>query len=377
MLTDKELSALQNELIGIYSKIEIELILSVAKRLDTYNTVDGVLNWQLKKLSELNVLNKGLLKIITKYSDKNQEAIENMLKQAMFANLDREYLNEAFKEGVTDISYSSLVKSPGIEKLLKSSIYDLSEHLSLINTKAIESTKEIYVKTLNKAYVESYSGVYSPQEAIAKGIKEMAKNGIKGATYESGRSIGIEPAVRRDTLSAIINNVNNVSIETAKEMGTNYVEVSKHLGARVSDASKIANHAGWQGKVYQIEGSDKYGNLEEETGYGQIEGLGGVNCRHRVFPYFEGISKPKQDQINQEENKEVYQASQRIRTLEREFRNNKRLWYASKQIGDKEQKKKCENKSKEILEKIKVIEDKYKDIGSNSSRTLVLEDLKV
>ncbi len=375
MLTDKELSALQNELIDIYSKIEIELILSVAKRLDTYNTVDGVLNWQLKKLSELNVLNKDLLKIITKYSDKTQKAIENMLKQAMLANLDREYLNEAFKEGITDISYSSLVKSPRIEKLLKSSIYDLSEHLSLINTKAIESTKEIYVKTLNKAYVESYSGVYSPQEAIAKGIKEMAKNGIKGATYESGRSIGIEPAVRRDTLSTIINNVNKVSIETAKEMGTNYVEVSKHLGARVSDTSKIANHAGWQGKVYQIEGSDKYGNLEEETGYGQIEGLGGVNCRHRVFPYFEGISKPKQDQISQEENKEVYQASQRIRALEREFRNNKRLWYASKQIGDKGQKKKCENKSKEILNQIKEIEDKYKDIGSNSSRTLVLEDL--
>ncbi len=375
MLTDKELSALQNELIDIYSKIEIELILSVAKRLDTYNTVDGVLDWQLKKLSELNVLNKDLLKIIAKYSKKSEKAVKNMLKQAMLANIDRKYLEEAFKEGATDITYESITKSPRVNKLLKSSIYDLSEHLSLINTKAIESAKETYVKTLNKAYVEAYSGVYSPQEAIAKGIKEMAKNGIKGATYESGRSIGIEPAVRRDTLSAIISNVNKVSIETAKEMGTNYVEVSKHLGARVSDKSKIANHAGWQGKVYQIEGSGEYGNLEEETGYGQIEGLGGVNCRHRVFPFFPGVSKPKEDQISQEENKEVYQASQRIRSLEREFRNNKRLWYASKQIGDKDQKKKCENKSKEILDQIKEIEDKYPDIGSNSSRTLVLEDL--
>ncbi len=373
MLTDKELSALQNELIDIYSKIEIELILSIAKRLDTYNTVDGVLNWQLKKLSELNVLNKDLLKVIAKYSNKTQKAIESMLKQAMLANLDKEYLNEAFKKGATNITYESIISSSQIKKLLKSNIYDLSEHISLINTKAIESAKEAYVKTLNKAYAEAYSGMYSPQEAIQREIKEMAKNGIKGATYESGRSISIESAVRRDTLSAIINNVNNVSIESCKELGTNCVEVSKHLGARVSDKSKIANHAGWQGKVYQIEGSDKYGNLEEETGYGQIEGLGGVNCRHRVFPYFEGVSKPKQEKIDSKKNKEVYQASQRIRALERQFRDNKRLWYTCKQIGDKDQKKKCEAKAKDILVQIKELEKQY-DISSNN-RTLILEDL--
>ena len=378
MLTDNELSALQNELIEIYSKVEIELILSVANRLQGYQTVDGTLEWNLRKLSELNVLNKDLLKIIAKYSKKTEKAIEGMLKQAMLANLDREYINQAFKEGKTSIDYSSLKNSPNISKLLKSSVYDLGEHLSLINTKAIENTKEQYIKILNKAYVESYSGVYSYQEAIAKGIKEMAKAGIKGASYESGRTIGIEPAVRRDTLSAVINNVNKNAIECAEEMGTNYVEVSQHLGARTSTKSKIANHAGWQGKVYQIEGSSaEYGNLVEETGYGEIEGLGGVNCRHRVFPYFPGISVKKKIKVDSKKNQEVYKASQELRKLEREFRNNKREWYACKAIKDNTSKKKCETKAGEILGQIKEIEDKYPDIGSNSSRTLVLEDLKI
>lgn len=376
MLTDNQLRNLQNELIDIYSKLEIELIISVAKRLNTYDTVDGTLEWQLRKLSEMNVLNKDLLSLISKYSNKTQKAIEDMLKQAMLANLDREYLNQAFKEGLTTIDYTSLTNSPIFKRVLESSVYELSEHLSFINTKALESAKQSYIKTINRAYVEAETGVFSLNEAVARGIKEMAKKGFKGATYESGRSIGIEAAVRRDTLSAIISNVNKNAIESAKKLNTNYVEVSKHLGARVS-TNKIANHAGWQGKVYQIEGSsDKYGNLVEETGYGTIEGLGGVNCRHRVYPFFPGLSVEKTTSINQEENEEVYNATQRLRALEREFRANKREWYATKETGDKATKKKCENKAKDILNKIKQIENEYPDIGSNSSRTLVLEDLR-
>lgn len=376
MLTDNQLRNLQNELIDIYSKLEIELIISVAKRLNTYDTVDGTLEWQLRKLSELNVLNKDLLSLISKYSNKTQKAIEDMLKQAMFANLDREYINQAFKEGLTTIDYSSLSNSPIFKRVLESSVYDLSEHLSFINTKALESAKQSYIKTINRAYVEAETGVFSLNEAVARGIKEMAKKGFKGATYESGRSIGIEAAVRRDTLSAIISNVNKNAIESAKKLNTNYVEVSKHLGARVSE-NKIANHAGWQGKVYQIEGSsEEYGNLEEETGYGTIEGLGGVNCRHRAYPFFPGLSVEKKTTIDPEKNEEVYKATQRLRALERDFRANKKVWYACKETGDKTTKKKCENKAKEILNKIKQIENEYPDIGSNSSRTLVLEDLK-
>lgn len=377
MLSDTKLSFLQNELIGIYNDIEIELIVSVAKRILNYKTVEGTLDWHLRKLSELNLLNKDLLTIISKYTNKSESAIKRMLKQAQMSNFNKKYIDEAFKEGVSKVDYKSLSKSPNFEKLLNSSVYELKESLSLINTKAIQSAKEQYTHILNKAYVESNAGVYSVDEAIAKGIKEMAKNGIKGATYESGRKIGIEPAVRRDTLSTIIHNVNEGAIQGAQEMGTNYVEVSQHLGARVSNKSKIANHAGWQGKVYQIEGSsEEYGNLVEETGYGDIEGLGGVNCRHRVFPYFPGISVKKHDRVDEEENKEVYEASQRLRALERGFRANKKEWYVAKIMSDDISRKKYEKKAKKILKEIHAIEKKYPTLRSKGSRSLVLEDLE-
>lgn len=67
--------------------------------------------------------------------------------------------------------------------------------------------------------------------------------------------------------------------------GCDLVEVTAHSGAR-------PEHAEWQGKVYSRSGkSSKYPSLVEATGYGTGPGLGGWNCRHSMFPYYEGMSR--------------------------------------------------------------------------------------
>lgn len=61
--------------------------------------------------------------------------------------------------------------------------------------------------------------------------------------------------------------------------------MTAHAGARLE-------HAEWQGKVYSRSGkSKKYPSLVDKTGYGTGPGLGGWNCRHSMFPFFENISK--------------------------------------------------------------------------------------
>ena len=98
---------------------------------------------------------------------------------------------------------------------------------------------------------------------------------------------------------------------------------------------------------------------------------------NRMFIYFPNISVKKDSYIDKKRNAEVYKASQQLRVYERDFRSNKKLWYASKEIGDKDTKKKCESKSKKLLEKIKKIENEYPELRSNGNRTLVLEDVKL
>lgn len=68
------------------------------------------------------------------------------------------------------------------------------------------------------------------------------------------------------------------------------MEVTAHSGAR-------PEHAEWQGKIYSRSGkSKKYPSLVKVTGYGTGPGLGGWNCRHSMFPYYEGMGRVYTDE---------------------------------------------------------------------------------
>lgn len=194
---------------------------------------------------------------------------------------------------------------------------------------------------LNRAYIEVSSGIYGYNTAISRALQHMADQGIECATYKRGTRVvrySIESCVRRDVLTATNKLANEVAFESVKELGAEYVYVSRHLGARVSEKSKIANHAGWQGKAYKIDGSDDdYKNLREETGYpDEIEGLSGVNCRHRIFPFFPGITVLPKSDFNEEESKKLYELTRKQRAKERAIRATKRKLVVAEAGNDEE-----------------------------------------
>ena len=146
--------------------------------------------------------------------------------------------------------------NPIFNSTLEDSFKELSKAFKLINTHALESVKQEYMSVLNKAYIEVSSGVYDYNTAIKRALKGMADNGITGATYRRAGKIvnySIEAAVRRETMTAVHQAANRNSYKLAEELGTGYVEVSSHAGARTHPTNHIANHAWWQGKVYKIE----------------------------------------------------------------------------------------------------------------------------
>lgn len=98
----------------------------------------------------------------------------------------------------------------------------------------------------------------------------------------------------------------------------------------------IANHAGWQGKVFKVHGFDeKYGNLKTNTGYpDDILGLGGVNCRHRMYPFFPDISEPNPQRFTEQENAERYKLEQTQRAKERNIRKTLKQLGVAETVGD-------------------------------------------
>lgn len=341
MVTDPYIDAKIQPIINYYNQMELELIVDIAKRFATYDEIGGSLEWHLKKLDELGGLKESVVKIIAKYSGKAEKELSKMLKEAGFYNFDVDALNDAFEKGVISVDPVKMLGSPAIAATIEQSFIDTKQTYKLIQTKALEATQQAYMDIINTAYLNTSSGFYDYQTSIKKAIQRMAAKGIEGATYNRGGTIvrySIEGTVRRDTLTAVHQLANRVALQGCKEMGVDYVEVSQHIGARISNKNPIANHYGWQGKVYKIEGHDKkYRNLKEATGYpDDIQGLGGVNCRHRMFPFFVGVSIPNPIHYDEGENKRVYELSQQQRKMERDIRYLKKKYAAAKAIKDED-----------------------------------------
>ena len=387
MLTDKQIEALCEELVAIYNRMEMQLFKDVIMRFQTYEEVTGALKWNLNQLEELGLLNRQAVETISKYSGRGKEAIREMLKKAQFANFDEDDLQEAYKSGMIQLSMEQLQKLP-IVKQLQNAAYKgfVNDTIKLIETKALESTKQAYMTALNQAYIESASGTYSHNQAITRAIEAMAKHGIYGATYrhEDGtvRRMSIEAVVRRDAISASTRLANDTMAKCAEEMGAEYVETTSHLGARIGDGQHDhTNHAWWQGKVYALHGKGsaeaneavgyEIQNFADTTGYGEVDGIGGVNCRHRFFAFFPGITTQAAEHYDEEKNAEIYQATQKQRRLERNIRRWKKVCDAMKAMEDTPETMAAADKAQQHIDKLsQILEahcDKY-DLRRSSAR---------
>lgn len=367
-MDDVLLEALLAPILDLYNQIEIALLCSVAARFDTYETVGGTLEWYLTKLQEMGVFKKDNLRIIRDYTGLSAKEMKHLLQEVALATSMQE----------VNADFNALMNSAANRQTLESITHNLEGGINIINTKALESAEKAYMDVLTKSYIETSSGTYSYQESIKHALVEMADNGLSGATYrrDSGKVVryGLEGTVRRDVLTRAHQTAVEVQFNNMRELGHNLVYVSQHLGARTHPTDKIANHAGWQGKVYMLEGSStKYENLIDATGYGDIRGLAGVNCRHHISSYIEGVTKLP-TRIDEAENERVYKLSQEQRKLERDVRKAKKKLAVAKQIGDKTLQSTYSDQLRAKTSKLNDFVNKHPELHRDFARTRVTEE---
>lgn len=342
-----ELNNLIRPLINIYDDIELDIIKKILQIVDNYDGVKGSLDWYLNKLTDMKKLSKESLEVFKKDKTKIKNAVVKLINESS-QNIDYlDTLEKKYQQGSININPSELFNSTSFKRIVENAIKDTNDINDLIQSKVLEGLNENYKFILNKAYVETASGVYTYQESIRRALNDLAEEGITAGHYSNGRKMSIESIVRRDVLTRVNKLVGDIDIENCKVLETNLVYVDQHLGARIRTKytkEDYEAHAEWQGKVYMIEGSNKkYKNLKETTGYGEMLGLCGINCRHRMRPYFEGDKID--DVIDLEENKRIYELEQTERAYERKLRKLKRKREVSL---DKEQYKKYNDRYQEV-----------------------------
>lgn len=359
-MNDKKINELIKPIIDIYDNLELEIVKDIANRFDNYDTLGGTLEWRLKKLDELGTFSNDMVELISEYTNKSKKEILQMLEEAQENTFNIDYLNKAYENGMIKVNPMKVLKSPAFENIISNSYKELNKTFRMINTKALENVNQSYMDIINTTYVEVASGVFDYQSSIKRALNKMAEKGIKCASYErkDGTIVkySLQGTIKRDIVTAIIQTACKSSMKMCEELEAEYVEVTSHLGARTGDGiHPISNHAHWQGKVYKLKGSDKYDNFYTSTGYGDILGLGGVNCRHNFYPYFPGIDEPSQPHYDEEENKKEYERQQKENRLNRKKQQQKRIKEVAIHNEDKDQ-------IKEINKEIKKIDNEVKNV---------------
>lgn len=112
------------------------------------------------------------------------------------------------------------------------------------------SIQETYTRLLDVALVKVQSGATNYNGAVHEAIDALAASGLQWIDYPTKWHNRVEVATRRAVMSAVGQLSSRYSEALKDEIGTEYVEVSAHRGAR-DKGTGPENHKSWHGKVYK------------------------------------------------------------------------------------------------------------------------------
>lgn len=285
-------------------------------------------DWQIHRLHELGMSKKDIKNFIRDSLEMSDRQIDEIYAKTIRAGYYRD--GSIYKlKGKEQIPYN---ENTGLQQLITAVTLQTNGDLKNITQTMGFAKKEngqlkftklsdYYQKTLDGAMLDITSGAFDYNTVLKRTVRELTNSGLRTVDYASGKSLRVESAARMAVMTGVSQVTAKINEQNAKELDTEYFEVTCHGGARPS-------HQEWQGKVYSKK------ELGTICGLGAADGLCGCNCYHDYFPFFPGISEraytdDELEKLKIEENTPrefggkqytKYQATQRQRALERTMR---------------------------------------------------------
>lgn len=347
MLGAEFIGNIGNRLVDLWEELNLFGVRDMARRIeDAGGQMTASAAWQEYKLRQAGKCRDEIQKELIRLLPYSDQAVRDAFVNA----LDQSRMNDAaiFADaGVTSRPFGTHESAQRLQALFEQTNGTMR---NFTRTTAVEAEKA-YIEACDRALLRVQSGLQSKEEAVRQAITEASQEGLT-VRYPSGWVDSLEVAVRRAVQTGANQAALRQTIDTCEDIGTNYVIISSHLGARTHKILPHANHFGWQGKIYRIADRpsgfwgalqrfrdivrrQNYPLLEEATGYpGDPLGLGGYNCRHSMFPYIPGVTENHMQKFDEQENEEAYKRSQDQRALEREMRRTRREYAGLEAAGE-------------------------------------------
>lgn len=347
------LDALPEELAELFRGLEDTLLDEICSRLALKDQLNEVTVQDIRALRAHGIDLKKIKKAIQKTADVSEEKLNKLLDDVVERN-QRYYSDLITLADVT--KPNRLVDASDIDAIRRQTLGEfrnLTQTLGFLvdNRQKMLPPAQAYQWALDSSTLQIQSGAISYNQAIKSAVQQLA-GGLKVVNYESGHVDQIDVAARRAVMTGVNQICDQYTNQSAEYLNTRYFEISAHSGARDKPGpSPWSSHKEWQGKVYyQSESGEPdpmglYDDLVAATGYGYVDGLTGVNCRHHKYAFIPGVSErtyTDEQLANIDDGLgctfdgktyTAYEATQMQRRLERQIRAQKRLKNAYKSAG--------------------------------------------
>ena len=310
---------LPRELIEVYNDLQSDVLRIIVKELKAETPPDKVFAKIQNKVSSYDKKTEQVLAVI--FANSKKKAVQDGEKD----------FEEEDKEPVTNKEANSI-----IEPLVISSMLILSQlNKKIVNNALSEYTRDyVYIK-------QPFAKFGKDTGRIDTVFKKLANNGI--TIYESygggkSKNYSIENILRRDVMYKVNQANSQVNMENFKKSSAKFIQVSSHPTARTWNKymkHPYEDHSSWQGKVYysrEGEAIAGYEEFESTCGYGELLGIGGINCYHQFEMNYTGDNIATE--YSEKEVERNYQLSQQQRAYERAIRQLKQAKSVYEEAGN-------------------------------------------
>lgn len=288
------LDALPEELAELYRSLEDTLLDEICSRLKLADRLNEVTVQDIRALRSHGIDLKDIEKAIRKTTGISESKLNKLLDDVVERN--QKYYTELID--LAHVTQPETLVNAATVDAIRTQTLDTFRNLTASMGFLVDAGRTMlppakaYQWALDNATMQIQSGAINYNQVIKSAVKQLADSGLKVVDYESGHRDQIDVAVRRAVMTGVNQICAKYTEQLAEYLETPYFEVSAHSGARDKPGpSPWSSHKDWQGKVYSIRAGDIYPNIYEVCGLGAVDGLEGVNCRHRRFPWVEGVSE--------------------------------------------------------------------------------------
>ena len=349
MLTEKELEKALDVLVGRLDEVNSFYIAKVAA--------------QIKKIGALNQSSINRLVIMAEMAEDVGE-INRMLQEATGYNVRdmMKIYQAALTSLYTDQRFSRVLTKTPLSPDAKNRMNHLAQTISMqsgqsmFNLSNTTIVSQSYRAAVDKAILAATTGVGSYTEAMRQTIRDLGYNGMQ-VKYPSGYHRRLDSAVRQNIIDGVKQINQNGSILMGEALGFDAYEISAH-------ANSAPDHEPVQGRVFLKE---EYERMQSGLSFTDIDGrtypgfkrpIAEWNCMHIAMSFStqHSVRRYTSDQLDKfaRDNNSgcvidgkrytKYKASQLMRRIETEVRQQKDAANAAYAAGDDVLRRECQSR---------------------------------